>query len=110
MKKRYKLEYDWQATMIVEIDDEKFTPEILKDWNEFWSDHEYRATPEGGPHTPMLKMRYRALRTEDFGSCRALQDVRDGKIEGFPPMGGCAGITIGSFESFAFEDSDIEVE
>jgi len=104
MKTRYKLSYEWQAEMIVEIDDEKFMPEVFDEWRTFWSNREKDSLES------MLVMLYHALIVEDFRSYRALADFREGKIEGFPSMGGSEGIKIISFESFEFDAFSTEVE
>jgi hypothetical protein len=109
MKKRYKLSYEWSAEMVVEIDDEKFTPEILKDWNEFWSDHEYRSAGKFGPLQPLLKMLYLAVIYEDLQSGRGARSFREGREEGYPNMDGSQGIEIVRFESFEFDDSCVEI-
>jgi hypothetical protein len=109
VKKRYRLSYEWNAEMAVVIDDEKFTPEILKEWNEFWSDHEYRSRQEGGPLKPLLKMLYLAVIYEDLQSGRGARSFREGREEGYPDMDGSQGIEIVSFESFEFDDFCVEI-
>jgi hypothetical protein len=109
MKTRYKLTYEWSAEMVVDVDDEKLTPQMLKDWNEFWGDADDRASDTGGPLIALLKMMYVRLLADDFGTLDALGDFRKGEVEGYPPMDGSCGVTIVSFTSFEFDDFNVEV-
>lgn len=107
MKKRYEFEYTGAAQMVVEVDDEILTAEILKEWNEFWGDHEARADTEGGPLIPLLQMMYRVALRESIATWSALKGLREGTEEGYPKMDGSAGITIISFDDFEFDDYEI---
>jgi hypothetical protein len=108
MKKRYKIEYDWQATMIVEVDDEVLTPANLKDWNEFWSGAEDRVHEgNGSPLGPLLIMMYLSV-IRDGDQLGALRNLREGREEGFLKMDGSEGITIVNFDEFEFDERQVE--
>jgi len=108
MKKRYKLEYDWSAPMVFEIDDEILTPAVLKEWNDIWWGAEGRVQEgKGSPLKPLLVIMYlNVIRGGDQLS--ALQRLRDGREEGFPKMDGSQGVTIVDFEEFEFDTSQVE--
>jgi hypothetical protein len=110
MKTRYKLDYDWKAGMIVEVDDEVLTPQILDEWNTFWGGADERAEAEGGPLVPLLKMMHRVALRESIASNSPLASLREGREEGFPKMDGSAGITIIEFDEFEFDGDDITCE
>lgn len=74
--------------MVVEVDDEKLTPEILKDWNEFWSDAESRAAHEGGPLVPLLQMAYLRALQDSLTYISAKFRLVNGENEGYPPFDG----------------------
>lgn len=109
MKKRYKLEYDWAAAMIVDVDDEILTPEALKDWNDFWGGSEERAAEPGGPLLPLLKKMYLEAIFYSVAYSNGTRDLKEGRVEGFPPMDGSCGITILSFDEFEFDKSEVDV-
>lgn len=109
MKTRYKLDYAWHAEMVVEVDDEILTPEILKDWNEFWGGSEERSAEEGGPLLPLLKMMYLEALFYSVVYSNGTRDLEAGKVEGYPPMDGSCGITILSFDEFEFDDSEVGI-
>ena len=109
MKTRYALEYDWQAKMVVEVDDEILTPALLHDWNTFWGGADERIeSGEGNPLQPLLKMMYLRVISCGHDQLDALQRLRTGREEGFLKMDGSQGITIVSFEEFEFDDHEVE--
>lgn len=110
MKKRYRLTYSDEHEMIVEVDDEILTAEKITEWNEFWGGAKQRADCLAGPLPSLLKMAYRVALVESITSFDALRSLREGQEEGFPKMDGSAGITIVSFDSFEFDDYEIDAQ
>jgi hypothetical protein len=108
MKKRYKLEYSGAFPMIVEVDDEKFTPEILNDWNTFWSDAESRAAHKSGSAlVPLLEMAYLNALSDSVTYNSAKFRLENGENEGYPPFDGSVGLTIVSIEDYEFDAFEV---
>jgi hypothetical protein len=108
VKKRYKLEYSGAFPMIVEVDDEKFTEQHLKDWNEFWSNHEVRSAHKSGSAlVPMLEMAYLLALQNSVTYWNARERLIKGEDEGHQPFDGSCGITLISMEDWEFDDSEV---
>lgn len=45
--KKYIIDYDWKASIEIEIDHDVMTEEKLHQINNFWSDSEYRLNKHG---------------------------------------------------------------
>ena len=101
MKKRYELEYSGASTMVIEIDDQVFTDAHFKECSEFWSNK-----PD---LRDWLKMVYMIALRESVTQWDGVKRLREGTEEGFPKMDGSEGITIVSFESFEFDDFEIDI-
>lgn len=111
MKKRYKLEYSGAFPMVIEVDDEKFTPEILNDWNTFWSDAETRAAHESGSAlVPLLKMAYLRVLDDSVTYNSAKFRLENGENEGYPRFDGSVGLTVISIEDFEFDESEVSYD
>lgn len=113
--KRYKLDYDWKADIVIEIDHDIATESIFHELNDFWGDSEDRVDDEGSAFEGVMKMLggvILALTVEYNYNTRGIVSLFSGKHgqEGWPPMDGEYGIKIVSVDSFCFDSSDFTLE
>ena len=54
--KKYIIDYDWKASIEIEIDHDVMTEEKLHQINNFWSDSEYRLNKHGSVLNAVLIM------------------------------------------------------
>jgi len=117
MIKKYKIDYDWKADVLVEIDHSIATEEKLKEINEFWSGAEDRVTQEGSVLNAVLKMLARTclyLQLETGYSVTGIiekfdWDSRNGGQEGWPKMDGTFGIKLLRVDEFEIDESDMTI-
>lgn len=117
MIKRYKIDYDWKAELVVEVDHSIATEETFKEINEFWSNAKSRASESGGHFNAVLKMlaeRCFRLQLESDWNIKGIineLDWDDGKgQEGWPKMNGSSGIKLISISVDLFDHSDMEIK
>ena len=118
MKKRYKLDYDWKAEMVVEIDHSLITEEDLHNINKFWSNADGRLMEEeGNILNVVLKMLFQhllMLQIETGWATHGLIDRFDWDKghgqEGWTKMDGSTGIQLIDIDEFSFETSDMTIK
>lgn len=111
MKKRYKLEYAGAFSMVIEVDDEKFTPEILNEWNTFWSGAEERAAHKSGSAlVPLLEMAYLNALSDSVAYNSAKFRLVNGQNEGYPRFDGSVGLSVVSIEDYEFDEFEVSYE
>lgn len=99
--KRYKIEWDNIAEVIIDINHDIMTDEELQEINSFWSSSKYREESKGGLVNGVLCMLGAEIFREQFERDYFIEDLIKqfdwdaGKgREGWPPMDGSHGITI----------------
>jgi len=118
MKKTYKMDYQLQAGITVEVDDELMTEKELHEINNFWSNSKSRLrNAKGSVLHAVLKMLCRNVlyiqMTSDYNLCGVVAefDWSDGcGVEGWPNMDGSEGIKIIEVEEFCFDSDSISVD
>lgn len=117
MIKKYKIDYDWKAEILVEINHDVATEKDLNEINNFWSGAEDRIKREGSPLNAVLKMLARTclhLQLETGYSVTGIieefnWDKRGGGQEGWPKMDGSHGIKLLRVDEFGFNESDMTI-
>lgn len=118
MNKKYEVDYDFKARIVVEIDHDIMTEEKLHEINSFWSNDKSRLDAESGSVLDaVLKMLAQCIfcleiernvttagivRLFDWGD-------RNGGQEGWPKMDGSAGIKVTDVEGLTFAARDMDV-
>lgn len=117
MIKKYKVDYDFKAEVVIEIDDEIMTEEKLAEINDFWGCSESRVKRCGSVLNAVLKMlmqvvlrnqveygynTYGIVSLFDFDEC-------NGGIEGWPKMDGSHGIKLISVDDMVFDYDDMSI-
>lgn len=99
--KRYKIEWDYIAEIIIDIDHDIMTNEELQEINNFWTSAKYREESKGGLVNGVLCMLGSAIFREQFVHEWLIEDLikqfdwdAGEGVEGWPPMDGSHGITI----------------
>ncbi|ECX7396387.1 DUF2528 family protein, partial [Escherichia coli] len=99
--KKYIIDYDWKASIEIEIDHDVMTEEKLHQINNFWSDSEYRLNKHGSVlNAVLIMLAQHALLIAISSDLNAYGvvcefDWNDGNgQEGWPPMDGSEGIRI----------------
>ena len=99
--KKYIIDYDWKASIEIEIDHDVMTEEKLHQINNFWSDSEYRLDKHGSVlNAVLIMLAQHALLIAISSDLNAYGvvcefDWNDGNgQEGWPPMDGSEGIRI----------------
>ncbi|MBZ8594444.1 DUF2528 family protein, partial [Escherichia coli] len=59
--KKYIIDYDWKASIEIEIDHDVMTEEKLHQINNFWSDSEYRLNKHGSVLNVLIMLAQHAL-------------------------------------------------
>lgn len=116
--KRYKVDYNDRADIVVEIDHSIMTEAGLKDINDFWTNSESRlAENAGSVLNAVLKMLASTVfyiqLTDRYGSVEDIIESFDWGIhgnEGWPEMDGSSGIKLISCEDFYLEHDCMTVE
>lgn len=108
--KKYKVTYDHQIDMIVEIDHSIMTDEKLHEINNFWGDSSYRFAESNRNITEtVLKMLAKEAFAETIKSWDPIKAIE--VAEGWPAsMDGSFGIKIIKIDEVVFETDDLEVE
>jgi hypothetical protein len=114
VKKRYKISYDGNFDMIVEIDHDACKDALLHEINNFWSDSEHRLTRADGNIvnavlTLMAQMAFR-LNVSDWRNTVSLLKDPQTCPEGWPVLDGSSGITLVSIDDFEFEADEFTIE
>lgn len=106
-KKLYKFNYDYhKAEVEFEVDLAKFTPEMANETLTFFL---WNYDEEADPVDEVMK-KY-AMRVLQVGNNYSTTGViRNWDEEGFCPIDGSFGITLKEYESFEFDQSDLEME
>ncbi|EFJ3663118.1 TPA: DUF2528 family protein [Escherichia coli] len=93
--KKYIIDYDWKASIEIEIDHDVMTEEKLHQINNFWSDSEYRLNKHGSVlNAVLIMLAQHALLIAISSDLNAYGvvcefDWNDGNgQEGWPPMDG----------------------
>lgn len=112
--KRYKLDFDWKADIVIEIDHDKANEAFFHQLNEFWMDSEDRVDEDGSAFSGVMKLLGAVILqlTVEFPNKNTngiKQLFIDGQ-EGWPTMDGEYGIKIVSVDSFCFDSSDFRLE
>ncbi|WP_221800465.1 DUF2528 family protein [Oceanobacter mangrovi] len=115
--KLYRIDWDYKAELVVEVDHEVMTEEKLHEINNFWTSPESRISDAGTVLNAVLKMltsRCIDLMIESGWGDSFLVDKFDWDkkygVEGWPQMDGSEGIKIISAEppEFSYDDMTIE--
>lgn len=110
MKKRYKLTYAEMFDVVVDIDDEKCTDELLHQINNFWSNAKYRLlAAQGDIRKAVLQMLCVTVMQLSITEWNALNHMVEGKEEGWPALDGSSGITLVSVDDYEFTDDEVEI-
>ncbi|MCG5088086.1 DUF2528 family protein, partial [Escherichia coli] len=111
--KKYIIDYDWKASIEIEIDHDVMTEEKLHQINNFWSDSEYRLSKHGSVlNAVLIMLAQHALLIAISSDLNAYGvvcefDWNDGNgQEGWPPMDGSEGIRITDIDTSGIFDSD----
>jgi hypothetical protein len=118
MKKTYKMDYQLQAGITVEVDHQLMTEKELHEINNFWSGSKSRLrNAKGSVLHAVLKMLCRGTLyiqlTNDYNLYGVVNeyDWKDGNgVEGWPNMDGSEGIKITAIEEFCFDSDEVDVE
>ena len=111
--KKYIIDYDWKASIEIEIDHDVMTEEKLHQINNFWSDSEYRLNKHDSLlNAVLIMLAQHALLiaiSKDLNAygvvCEFDWDDGNGQ-EGWPPMDGSEGIRITDIDTSGIFDSD----
>ena len=117
MIKKYKVDYDFKAEVVIEIDNEIMTEAKLAEINDFWSDSDWRVKSCGSVLNAVLKMLTQVvLRNQveygynTFGIVSLFDfDACNGGIEGWPKMDGSHGIKLVSVDDMDFNCDDMSI-
>lgn len=108
--KRYKIEWDDIAEVIVDVDHDIMTEKELREINEFWMSAKWREQHHGGPLNAVLSMLAAVVIRLQFENDYSIEhlitqfDWEAGRgVEGWPPMDGSHGIEI-------IDTTDIELD
>lgn len=114
--KRYKVDYDFKADVVIEINFNVLTEELLAEINNFWCNSESRVRREGSVLNAVLKMlAATVLRLQvqhDFSTAGIIDlfNWNDGNgQEGWPEMDGSYGIKLVSVDEFDFEYGEMSI-
>lgn len=107
-KKIYKFNYDYhKAELTIEVDTEKFTPELAKETLGFFR---WNYDKEADPIDEVLK-KYALQILMTARSNRSVKGViYDWDQEGFGPIDGSIGLLLTEYSEFEFEENDLEME
>lgn len=115
--KKITVDYDWKADVTFIIDDNKFTEEVAKDINSFWSGADYRLDNEGNAFDGVIKMLsgillsmatdrglsvHGLIHEFDWGKCNG--------VEGWPNLDGSYGIKLHAIDQFEFNADDMTIK
>lgn len=114
--KRYKVDYDFKAEVVIEINHNVMTEKNLAEINNFWSNSKSRAQREGSVLNAVLKMLAATvlrLQVEHGYNTGGIIDLfnwndRNGQ-EGWPEMDGSHGIKLVSVDEFSFEYGEMSI-
>ena len=90
--KKYIIDYDWKASIEIEIDHDVMTEEKLYQINNFWSDSEYRLNKHGSVlNAVLIMLAQHALLIAISSDLNAYGvvcefDWNDGNGQGWPPL------------------------
>ncbi|EMR7184339.1 TPA: DUF2528 family protein [Escherichia coli] len=111
--KKYIIDYDWKASIEIEIDHDVMTEEKLHQINNFWSDSEYRLNKHGSVlNAVLIMLAQHALLIAISSDLNAYGvvcefDWNDGNgQEGWPSMDGSEGIRITDIDTSGIIDPD----
>ena len=118
MKTKYRIDYDWKVDIIIEIDDEIMTTEMLTEINTFWSNDDVRLRDADGiVLNAVLKLLTGVILVSQVESGLNLRGIismfdwdEGNGIEGFPKMDGSHGIKIICVDDFEFDPNDMTIE
>ncbi|HEY8037965.1 MAG TPA: DUF2528 family protein [Methylobacter sp.] len=110
MKKTYVISYDNKADVVVEIDHDVLTPEVLHEINNFWFGAEDRIDHAGGSllKAVLLNLAGSVLAIE-LSNGNALPVFTNYPPEGWPKLDGSWGIHLISCDSLVIDESDMTV-
>ncbi|MBT0720414.1 DUF2528 family protein [Rosenbergiella collisarenosi] len=110
---KYKIDYDWKAELIVEIDSDKIDDNGFAEINNFWSDADYRKRNHGCDKNAVLTMLAKVCIPMAYeqglsidGLIRTFDWDKGYGVEGWPPMNGSHGIKIVGIDTYGLFDSD----
>ena len=114
--KEYKIDYDFKAEIIVEIDHDIANEASLHEINNFWSDSQFRLSSENSVLDAVLKMLAQQILIIQTYHGYTLDGVlslfdwnRNGGQEGWPSLDGSPGIKLTSVDTFEFDESDMSI-
>ncbi|WP_345891371.1 DUF2528 family protein [Dickeya oryzae] len=112
--RKYCVEWDGQLTLMVEIDHDIVTAELLMQINFFWSNARDRLEDAGGNVlVAVLKMLgqrcWQMVIAHGYNTQGLIREFGNG-VEGWPKMDGSNGFRILDCEEIEFDESDITVD
>jgi len=116
--KRYKINWDYKAELVVEIDHDVMTDDKLHEINSFWGDANSRLIESGTVLNAVLKMlmnvSIRLMIESGWGDSFLVEkfnwESKYGGVEGWPNMDGSEGIKIISGEDPEFDTGEMYIE
>lgn len=116
--KTYDIDYDWKCGVVIEVDHDIVTDQVLHEINDFWSDNEYRLMQNNGNilHTVLKLIAREAFHIAESNNYNTYGVVLEfswdeGRgVEGYPPMDGTHGFKITYVETDLFDYSDMTVK
>lgn len=115
--KRYEIDYDWKASVTVDIDHDIVTEASLHELNNFWSDAERIIKRHDGVLNVVLKRLAREIIDIQFTYGYTISGLIDkfdwdkgNGREGWPPMDGSQGIKIIDTEDLEIDYEDMSIK
>ena len=111
--RRYVLEWDWKWEVVVDVDREIATDELLHSINSFWIDDDWRLDQADGD---VLKAVLTMLCTKVLRMSVEHLDVKsvfqkpNGETEGWPPLDGSYGITLVRYDELDLDRDDVRIK
>lgn len=112
--KKYVVDYDNKAEIVVEIDHSLATDDVFHKINNFWGGADDRLHETGGNIvTAVLKLLARAALYEEIISSNAIRELHGqgvcGGVEGWPKLDGSCGIKLVSVDCLDIDSADLTV-
>ena len=110
--KRYVLTYDLMGNEVVlDIDQNVCTDELLHEINSFWSGADYRLNQaDDNVLHAVLKMLCTRLLVDSIRELNAVHTWRTGAPEGWPNLDGSMGITLISLDDWEFDEEEVTIK
>ena len=115
--KTYEIDYDFKASVTIEIDHDIITEDCLHELNNFWTNAKWRVKKHDGVLYAVLKMLAREIIYIQFTAGYTIDglikqfdwDSGNGQ-EGWPPMDGSHGIKIIDTDDLEIDCDDMSIK